>query len=112
MHLPFIAHWHSCMPNVCDNNVHEAQMCSLFYYLKVLISVLDGWHCGSTPKDQLADPRGSLANDIPSHAIEQANQEVQQDDCHSQHTHSNICIFKFCVLFNFVYYIIYEIKFL
>ena len=24
---------HSCMPNVCDNNVYEAQMCTLFYYL-------------------------------------------------------------------------------
>ena len=37
-------------------------------------------------KDELPDPRGSLANNIPSHAIEQANQEVQQDDCHLQHT--------------------------
>ena len=43
------------------------------------------WHCGSTLKDELPDPRGSLANDIPSRAIEQANQEVRLDDCHSQH---------------------------
>ena len=43
------------------------------------------WHCGSTSKGELPEPRGSLANDIPFHAIEQANQEVQQDDCHSQH---------------------------
>ena len=35
--------------------------------------------------DELSEPRGSLANDIPSRAIEQANQEVQQDDCHSKH---------------------------
>ena len=31
------------------------------------------WHCGSTLKDELPEPRGSLANDIPSCAIEQAN---------------------------------------
>ena len=36
-------------------------------------------------KDELPEPRGSLANDIPFHAIEQANQEVRQDDRHSQH---------------------------
>ena len=28
------------------------------------------WRCGSTLKDELPDPRGSLTNDIPSHAIE------------------------------------------
>ena len=39
-------------------------------------------HCGITPKD---DPRRFLANSIPSHAIEQTNQEVRQDDRHSQH---------------------------
>ena len=43
------------------------------------------WCCGSTSKDELPEPRGSLANEIPSCAIEQANQEVQQDDHHSQH---------------------------
>ena len=37
-------------------------------------------------KDELPEPRESLTNDIPSHAIEQANQEVQQDDHQSQHT--------------------------
>ena len=31
------------MPNVCDNNVYEAQMCALLYYLIVslLLSVQD-----------------------------------------------------------------------
>ena len=45
------------------------------------------WGHGSTPKDKLSDhePRGPLANNIPSCAIEQANQEVWQDDHHSQH---------------------------
>ena len=43
------------------------------------------WHCESTSKDELPEPRGSLANSIPSRTIEQANQEVRQDDCHSQH---------------------------
>ena len=47
------------------------------------------WHCESTLKDELPEPRGSLANDILSYAIEQANQEVRQDDRHSQHA-SNI----------------------
>ena len=47
---------------------------------------------GWTPKDELPDQRGSLANDIPSHAIEQANQEF-------------IVIYAYLnsVLFNFVY---------
>ena len=35
------------------------------------------WYCGRTMKNELPDPRGSLANDIPSHAIEQANQGVR-----------------------------------
>ena len=43
------------------------------------------WRCGSTLKDEILDLRGSLANDIPSRAIEQANQEVRLDNCHSQH---------------------------
>ena len=36
------------------------------------------WKYLKAPKDGLPDPRGSLANEIPSHAIEQANQEVWQ----------------------------------
>ena len=68
--------------NVYDNNMYEAQTCAY----SILISVATGWwHCGSTPKDELPDPRRSLANGIPSHAIEQANQEVWRDDHHSQH---------------------------
>ena len=39
-----------------------------------------------TAEDELPEPRGSFVNDIPSCAIEQANQEVRQDDHHSQHT--------------------------
>ena len=41
------------------------------------------WCCKSTLKDELPEPSGSLANNIPSHAIEQANKEVRQDDHHS-----------------------------
>ena len=37
-----------------------------------------------TSKDELPEPRGSLAKDLPFRAIEQANQEVRQDDRHSQ----------------------------
>ena len=66
------------------------------------------WHCERTPKDKLSDPRGSLDKDIPSYAIEQANQNVRQDNRYSQYTHSNFRIFEVCVLFSFVYYIIYQ----
>ena len=37
-----------------------------------------------TLKDKLPDPRESLANNIPSRTMEQANQEVPQDDHHLQ----------------------------
>ena len=40
---------------------------------------------GNTSKDKLPELRESLANDIPSLAIKQANQEVRQGDRHSQH---------------------------
>ena len=43
LYLLFKAHTDSCMPNVCDNNMYEAQTCASFYYLVpvVLISVQD-----------------------------------------------------------------------
>ena len=40
---------------------------------------------GGTSKNKLPEVREPLADNIPSHAIEQANQEVRQDDHHSQH---------------------------
>ena len=43
---------------------------------KLTVKYTGQWCCGRTPKDELPDPRGSLANDIPSRAIEQANQRV------------------------------------
>ena len=54
--------------------MYEAQTCTSFYYSTGKCT--GQWCCGSTPKDELPGPRGSLANDIPSHAIEQANQEI------------------------------------
>ena len=55
-------------------------MCALFYYFILDTSSTNKctgkWCCGSTPKDELPEPRGSLANNIPSCALEQANQEV------------------------------------
>ena len=72
-------------------------MCTSFYYSTNKCT--GWWHCGSTPKDELSDPRGSLANEI-----EQANQEDRQDNCHSHNTHQTKCqmhnnfgIFKFHV---------------
>ena len=43
------------------------------------------WLCGSTAKDKLPEPRG-LANDTPSLVTEQVNEEVRQDNRHSQRT--------------------------
>ena len=45
------------------------------HFIVVVINVQDNGAMKNTPKDGLPDPRGSLANDIPSHAIEQPNQE-------------------------------------
>ena len=68
------------------SSFHSAHLCTPMYVTItcarlnarfILIAKCTGrWRCGSAPKDELPDPRGSLANDIPSHAIEQANQEV------------------------------------
>ena len=61
------------------------------HFIIVLISVQDDCACcESTPKDGLPDPRGSLVNKIPSHTIEQANREVQQEYHHSQHTSNQV----------------------
>ena len=52
---------------VRDNNVYEAHSTD---------ECTGRWRCGSTSKDELPKPRGFLANDMPSHVIEQAIQEV------------------------------------
>ena len=43
MHPSFKANTDSCLPNVCDNNMYEAQICTSFYYLipVVLMSIQD-----------------------------------------------------------------------
>ena len=64
------------MLSVCDNNVYEAQTCNLFYYSTDKCTVR--WRRGSTPKDGVNDPRRSLANKVPSHAVQQVNQEDLQ----------------------------------
>ena len=51
------------MLNVCDNNVYEAQTCTLFYYSTDKCT--GRWSRGSTPKDGVYDPRRSLANKVP-----------------------------------------------
>ena len=61
--------------------MYEAQTCTLLYYSTDKCT--GRWRCGSTLKDGLPDPGGSLANVIPPCAIEQINQEVQQEDHHS-----------------------------
>ena len=61
------------------------------HFIIVLISACTGWLCcESTPKDGKPDPRESLVNKIPSHTIEQANREVQQEYHHSQHTSNQV----------------------
>ena len=63
------------------------------------------WHCGSTTKDELPDPRGSLANDIPSHAIEKPIKKFDMMITihNTRQTHSDFSVFKFHVLFDLVY---------
>ena len=86
MHLPFIAHIHACQMYV---TIMCMRLKCTFHFITELIVPIsvqdDGVTCGSTSKGKLRELRGSLANDIPSCAIEQANQEVRQDDRHSQH---------------------------
>ena len=83
MHASSFHNTHSCLPLyvtiTCTRLKHE------FHFIVVLIAKCTGkWYCESFPKDELPDPRWFVANNIPSHAIEQANQEVRQDDYHSQ----------------------------
>ena len=60
MLLLFIVHMHLCTSNAYDNNVYEVQTYASFYY-SMLISVATGqWHCESTLKNELPDPRGFL----------------------------------------------------
>ena len=85
MHLLFIAHTRAHQMYV---TITCTRLKCAFRFISlriVLISVQDdGDGCESTSKDELPQPRGSLANNIPSRAIEQANQEFGQDDHHSQ----------------------------
>ena len=78
MHASSFHNAHSCMPNVCDNNVYEAQTCASFYLLIVLISVQDDMALRKyfKLKDELPVPRGPLTTNIPSHAIVHFNQKV------------------------------------
>ena len=96
--------------NVSDHNMYKAQTCTLFYYSTADKCIGDGaavkvlWRI-----DYLRDYliKRVFIKQKPSHAIEQANQEVQQEDHHSQHEsnqarqmHSNFRIFEFRVYLN------------
>ena len=87
MYLLFIAHTHAFQMYVtitCTRRKHAFHFIS---FRIVLISVQDdGDGCESTSNDELPQPRGSLANNVPSRATEQANQDFQQDNRHSQHS--------------------------
>ena len=53
----------------------------LLFKLIVPISIQDDGDVRTcTPKDELPDRRQFSANNIPSHTIEQANQEFRQDN--------------------------------
>ena len=55
---------HSCMLNVCDNNLYKAQMSTLFYYNTD--KCIGRWHCGSNPvKDGLV-LHGQTENSDPA----------------------------------------------
>ena len=110
MHIPFIAHTHARQMYV---TITYTRLKRVFHFIScriVLISVQDGGDgCESTLKDEIPQPGGSLYTF--SCYIEQANQEFRHiygfnkmiaihNTCE---THSNFRIFKFCMLFNFVY---------
>ena len=75
MHLPSIVHTRACQ-------MYVTITCTR---LKRAFRFISCWIAESTSKDELPQPRGSLANNIHSRAIEQANQEFRQDNRHSQH---------------------------
>ena len=107
-----------CTPNVCDNNIYQAQMCASFYYLSGSTDQCTGrWCCGCTPKDELQRMNYLIKEDLQqiiylpmlqSKPIKSFDKMIAIHNTHQ--THSNFCILKFRVLFNFVYQIIYEIK--
>ena len=85
MHLPFIVH-------ACAYQMYMKITCTRLNCVlldsKLTVKCIGRWCCERTAKNELHDPRGSLANDIPSYAIVQAIQKVWQDDPDS--TLSNI----------------------
>ena len=86
MYLPFIAHTRAHQMYVTITCMRHKRVFHFISCRIVLISVQDdGDGCESTLKDELPQPAGCLANNIPSRAIEQANQKFRQDDRHSQH---------------------------
>ena len=76
MHLPYIAHTRARQIYV---TIMYTRLKHAFRFIScwiVLIRVQDnGDGCESTSKDELPQPRGSLASNIPLHTIERANQE-------------------------------------
>ena len=107
MHLPFIAHTRARQMYVtitCTRLKRAFRFISCRIVQKSIQD--DGDGCESTSKDELPQPRGSLANNIPSSAIK--NKPIKSFDkmiaIHNTcQTHSNFRIFKFRVLFNFAY---------
>ena len=75
--------------------MYEAQMYTSLYYNTD--NCTGRWHCGSAPKDELPDPRESLANKILP--VLQSKPIKRFDKMTAIHNmcqmHSNFCIFKF-----------------
>ena len=71
MHLPFIAHTRARQMYVttCTRLKHAFRFISCRIVLISVQDVNDGDGCESTSKDNLPQPRGSLANNIPLCAI-------------------------------------------
>ena len=74
MYLPFIAHTRACQMYV---TITCTRLKRAFHFISCQIALIsvqdDGEGCESTSKNELPQSRGSLANNIPLHAIEQAN---------------------------------------
>ena len=64
MHTSSFHSAHSCTPMYVTLMCTRLKPCA-FCFIIVLIAKCTGqWCCGSTPKDELPDPRGSLAKTI------------------------------------------------
>ena len=105
MHLPFIAHNHACQIYVTI--MYTRLKCALHFItgMIVLISVQDHGTVDVLQRINYLIKEGLYQTIylpvIPSKPIKSFNKAIGIHNMHQ--THGNFCIFKFHLLFNFVY---------